>query len=641
MPEQRAVGLTTVLGDKLRFRRLVGEEALSRPFCFELELAGDDEAIRFEDLLGTAMAVEVPLLGGGRRRFHGLVARFAFRDFEGDEARYLATLRPWLWFLCRTTDCRIFQDLSVPDILRRIFAKYPQAEVEYRLSASYPPRGYCVQYRESDLDFVSRLMEDEGIAYFFVHAEDKHTLVLADAPEAHQAVPDYEEVPFFFRADRARRARDHVYAWNVGAEVRSGSVVHTAFDFEKPRADLTARRDEPLPHALAEGELYDYPGPHREVPPGENAARIRLEAEQAQHCLVQGEATAAGLAAGHRFKLARYPRADQNAEHLLREVTHEIWDPAYRSGERAGEEVEVYRCRFTALPADRTFRPPSATPKPVVRGPQTAIVTGPAGEEIHTDKYGRVKIQFHWDRESKRDEKSSCWVRVSQPWAGTGFGAMVIPRIGQEVIVDFLEGDPDRPIITGRVYNAQAMPPYLLPAGQNQSGLKSNSTKGGGGSNELTFDDTKGKERVYLHAQFNSNAVVENDKTETVHNNETITIDANRTESVGADEKLSVGANRERSVGGNETVTVGGNQEETIGIKHTLTVGADQEVVTGTSAKLTAGLNREVSAALAYKVEATTVEITGLASITLKVGGSSIKIDPSGVSILGPIVKLN
>jgi type VI secretion system secreted protein VgrG len=626
MLDQRAIQVTTVLGDKLRFRRMSGEEALSRPFRFELELASDDGTVPFQDVLGTAMAVQVPLLGGGKRWFHGLVAGFAFQGYESDEARYVASLRPWLWFLSRTQDCRIFQNKSVPEIARLIFGKYGEAgaEVEDRLSGSYAPRVYCVQYRESDLDFVDRLLQAEGITYFFTHAADRHTLVLADAPEAHQPVPDYEELPYFPESDFARRERDHVFTWDTRAEVRSGSFVHTSFDFEKPRANLLTRHAQPLPHGLAEGEVYDYPGGYTQTDEGDRTARLRIEADQARHHSTTGMANATGLAAGHRFALTGFPRDDQNAAYVLREVEHELTDPAYRSGVMAGQEVEPYRCRFVALPADIPYRPPLTTPRPMIRGPQTAIVTGPAGEEIHTDKYGRVKIQFPWDREGKLDENSSCWVRVSQPWAGTGFGGIMIPRIGQEVIVEFLEGDPDQPIVTGRVYNAQAMPPYGLPANATQSGLKSNSSKGGGGSNELRFEDKKGEEQVYLHAQHDMQTVVEHDETHTVHGKRTQVIDLTDDVTVGKGRTTAVKA-------GGDKLTVTGDRTVSSTTKHHLEAPAVE--VNGTSTVKIGSAD--------IKVDGTTISINGATSLTLSVGGSSIKLDPSGVTILGPLVKIN
>jgi type VI secretion system secreted protein VgrG len=688
MPDDRAARLTTALGDRLRFRRLLGEEALSRPFRFDLELASDDEAIAFNDVLGTAMAVEVPLTGGGSRWLHGLVSRFVFTGWEGGEARYQATLRPWLWFLCRTSDCRIFQEKSVPEIVRMIFAKHAgslDVDVEERLFGSYAPRPYCVQYRESDFDFVDRLLQEEGITYFFTASSSKHTLVLADSPQSHRATPQYEEVPYFAKDEFARRERDHVFVWDMAAEVRSGRFAHTSFDFEKPRADLMARQERPMPHSLADGEIYDYDGRFTEPETGERAARLRLEADQASQRCAAGEGTAAGLIAGHRFRLARCPREDQNAEYVLREVSHELWDPAYRSGMADGEEIDLYRCRFTAMPAEIPYRPAQVTPKPRIRGPQTAMVTGPAGEEIWTDRHGRVKLQFHWDREGRHDDRSSCWIRVSQPWAGAGFGGIHIPRVGQEVIVEFIEGDPDMPIITGRVYNGQAQPPYALPANASQSGFKSNSTKGGAGSNELRFEDKKGQEEVYLHAQRNLQAVVEHDRTEHVKNNhtgtvevdetltvhgkrtrtvdkdETVTVHGSRTRTVDQAETVTVGKNRTRTVTGDETYTTKGDRTYTITGKDVLHVTKAQEVTLGAArsltisdadvvkilrgkARLEAAANREVVAGETYKLNAKVIELTGTNSIKLMVGQSSIKIDDEGITLVsadGQRIKLN
>jgi type VI secretion system secreted protein VgrG len=342
-------------------------------------------------------------------------------------------------------------------------------------------------------------------------------------------------------------------------------------------------------------------------------------------------------------------------------VRHEAREGSYF----AGGTPSSYANEFEALPADTAFRAPIRTPKPLVQGPQTAIVVGPPGEEILTDKYGRVKLQFHWDRLGQRDDKSSCWVRVSQSWAGAGYGFMQIPRIGQEVIVDFLEGDPDRPIVTGRVYNAEQMPPHGLPDAAVKSGLKSNSTKGGGGSNELTFDDTKDKEKVFFHAQYDHEAVIEHDETQHVKNNraatvnvnetltvkvdrtrqvdgnEVVTIGGNLTHKVGGNEAFEVAGNRTYVVGGNETLGVDGKQELTVGGKQLVSVGAVQEVAVASNATLSTDANREVTAGATYKVTAMTVEISAQASITLSVGGSSVKIDPSGVAVMGPLIKLN
>ncbi len=592
MPIQRSVNVKTALGDALSFHHMTGSEAISRPFAFELVLVSEDMSLALEAVLGTPVTVALELDQGAKRYFHGLASDFAYVGTDNELAFYQATLRPWLWFLGRTYDCRIFQKQTVVEIIKTIFAKYPNHEFEDRLTGQYAPRVYCVQYRESDLDFVSRLMESEGICYFFKHEDNRHTLVLADSPQAHESFKDYAEVPFFPLDKLARRERDHVYEWQVRSLVESGTYVHTAFDFEKPKADLAAKLARPMPHALSSGEVYDYPGPHVDLGEGDRVARLRLEASQVAHKRVSGAGTAAGLVSGYTFKLTQYPRADQNAEHLLLEVAHELWEPTYRTG-MSGEE-EHYLCTFEAMPSNLTFRPPRVTPKPIVQGPQTAIVTGPAGEEIWPDKYGRVKVQFHWDRLGKHDESSSCWVRASQLWAGPGFGGIHIPRIGQEVIVDFLEGDPDSPLITGRVYNGMAMPPYGLPANATQSGIKSNSSKGGGGSNELMFEDKKGSELVYLHAQKDESIVVENDKSEKVGHDETITIGHDRTETVGHDEKLTVGNDRTRKVGANETVTVVANQTISVGGNRTDTVSQNEARTVLIAQQQTVGAMRDV-----------------------------------------------
>jgi type VI secretion system secreted protein VgrG len=310
-----------------------------------------------------------------------------------------------------------------------------------------------------------------------------------------ERISGYDRVPFYPPEDGGIRERDHISDWSVLQEVRSGSCTLRDFDFEKPRANLESRRQDARQHALADLELYDYPGTYLTSDEGEVCSRTRLEETQADQEIVQGSGDVAGLIPGCAFTLTKYPRPDQNREYRVISTAFALTSDEYESRDSRGAGFSHF-CSFTATDSRRPYRPPRITAKPVVQGPQTAIVTGPAGEEIWTDKYGRVKVQFHWDRQGKRDENSSCWVRVSHPWAGKGWGAVAIPRIGQEVIVEFLEGDPDRPIITGRVYNAEAMPPYALPSGAVISGLKSDSTKGGGGFNEYVMDDTKGNELI-------------------------------------------------------------------------------------------------------------------------------------------------
>lgn len=575
------------------FHRLEGQEQLGRLYRYRLVLLGERADIALEELLGKGMTVTVLLEGDQRRHFHGLVACAAYVGQEGIYSRYEVELVPWLWFLGRGRDCRIFQHKSVPEIVQTVFEGWSVADFELKLDESYAPRDYTVQYRESDLDFVCRLLEDEGIYFFHRHRDGGHTLVLADGEAAHAAAPGYERLPFFPPDQPARRERDHVFAWLAQADVRPGTATLRDFDFEKPRADLTGTDADPKPHALAAAEVYDYPGGYRELALGDRRARVRLEELQVDHVRAKGEANAGGIACGNRLDLERHPRADQNRTYLVVAAGYDIQSEGYRSAADTGREQ--FLCTFEAQELRVPFRPSRTTPRPSVGGPQTATVTGPAGEEIHTDKYGRVKVQFHWDRQGKRDQDSSCWVRVSQAWAGAAWGGIHIPRIGQEVIVDFLEGDPDQPIITGRVYNALAMPPYGLPANATQSGIKSNSSKGGGGSNELRFEDKKGAEQVWLHAQKNEDIVVENDKTEKVGHDETIAIGNDRGESVGHDETLAVGNNRTRTVGVNETVTVGSNQAVTVGGMRTDTVALAEVRTVGAAQQQTVGAARNVS----------------------------------------------
>lgn len=593
--------------DTLLLRRLRAVEQVSRSFSFDLELLSEEAAIRPEQVLGQRMTVRYQLPAGGTRHFDGLVSRFCWLGGDGRYARYLARVDSWLWYLTRSSDCQIFQNKTVPQIVKEVFAGYPMAELEDRLTASYRSWDYCVQYRESDYDFVNRLLEQEGIYYFFTHASGKHTLILADRDSLAERIKGYDRVPFYPPEDGGIRERDHVSEWLARQEVRSGSCVLRDFDFEKPRADLESRRQAPRPHALAELELYDYPGAYLTADEGEVCSRIRLEETQADQEVLEGAGDVAGLIPGCAFTLTKHPRQDQNREYRVLATSFELTCDEYESRGEPGAGFS-HRCAFTAIDSQRSYRPPRITPKPFVQGPQTAIVTGPAGEEIWCDKYGRVKVQFHWDRLGKRDENSSCWVRVSHPWAGKAWGAVAIPRIGQEVIVEFLEGNPDRPIITGRVYNADSMPPYTLPAGAVQSGIKSNSTKGGGGYNEYVMDDTKGTELIREHGQYDKDSTIEHDLREHVlhsrfrdvtvdeqvkiGHDQTFTIGNNQTGTVGVNKVLTIGANHTESIGANMTITIASMLTETVGINYAETVGAAMALTVGALMTETVGASK-------------------------------------------------
>jgi type VI secretion system secreted protein VgrG len=600
--ELAATVRTPVGGDALVFTHLEGRDEISQPFAFTVGFVSRDKTVDPLKMLGGVVSVEAEA-GGPKRWFSGIVSEFRLTRIEDELASYEAVIRPWFWFAGNTTDCRIFQNMSVVDIVEKIFGEHAPGKFEKRLQKSYKPREYCVQFDESDLDFVQRLLEHEGIFYFFEHEDGDHKLVLADAMSRLKPVPGTENVPFYVEGERARRDEEHIFEWTPTARVLPGAFAHTDYDFEKPSTNLMARSEQPFGHGRAGGETYRQPGAHLNVGDGEAVALVRREELQAPHRRVRAAGNVRGLFAGATFKLTNFPREDQNDEYLVIAASYRLVDPGHRSGvETTGEN---FRIEMELAPKSLPYRPPRTTRRTVMRGPQTATVVGPSGEEIFTDKYARVKVQFHWDREGKKDQNSSCFVRVSQTWAGSGWGFIQIPRIGQEVIVDFLEGDPDRPIITGRVYNASQMPPYALPANATQSGWKSNSSKGGGGSNELRFEDKKGSEQVYLHAEKNHDIAVENDRTkwvghdqkdridhdakhsvghnldEDVGNNKTVKVGVDQTTNIGSNDTETVGANRSLTVGGNETIHVVGNSTESIDANHKQTVGIVQTVTVG------------------------------------------------------------
>jgi type VI secretion system secreted protein VgrG len=585
----RAVEFITPLGDDvLLFHQMTATETLGRLFRFDLELLSKDPDIKFEDLLGQNVTVRLELPPDKARYFNGYVSRFTLSGSLGDLSVFRAAVRPWLWFLTRTADCRIFQEMTVPDIIKQVFRDHGFTDFEEALGGAYRTWPYCVQYRETDFNFVSRLMEQEGIYYYFKHEKDKHLMVLSDDIGSHEAYPGYEKLPFYPPDEHKRREEQHIHQWTVSQEVQPGVYALNDFDFERPKADLNVKQAIPRDHARASLEIFDYPGEYLQIGDGEAYVRARIEELHAEYEQARGQSNARGLCAGSLFELTRFPRQDQNREYLVTSAIHEIESDAYTSGADTPDE-EIYTCSFTALDSKQPFRPERITPKPLVQGPQTATVTGPAGEEIHADKYGRVKIQFHWDRYGKKDENSSCWVRVSHPTAGQGWGAVQIPRIGQEVIVDFLEGDPDHPIITGRVYNANQMPPFELPAGGMISGMKSNSTPGGGGYNEISMNDAKGEEAVTVHAQHDMTTTVENDRAATI---------------VGGNDTLAVQA-------GTRSVTVKGD----------------------TSLTVEAG-DRTVNVTGNYQLDTTSeIKIQAPDKITLTCGGSSIKMEPGKITI--------
>jgi type VI secretion system secreted protein VgrG len=579
----RPLRVDTVFGtDVLLLGGFHGSEAVSEPFVFELDLLSTRADLDARTILGTGAPLSWETGGRKSRTIHGLVRRFIQLGQRDDLVFYRAEIVPWLWFLTLSRESRIHQKLTVPQIIELVFKDLGHSDFELRLTRSYPERDYCVQYRETHFNFVSRLMEEEGIFYFFEHTQDGHKLVLADGNNAASAVMGDGVARV---QPQANAMEDVVWSIERDHSVHTGKVTLRSYDYLQPSLSLESSEA-----GEGDAELYDNPGSYVSVEEGDRYARIQLEAEEVPRHLMRGEGNCRNFGSGATVEISD-AGIRSRTKCLLLSVGHAMSGNAYR-GWDTSEPVE-YRNSFLAMPLETPYRPPRRARKGLVRGTQTAVVVGPSGEEIWADKYGRVKVQFYWDRKGKRDENSSCWVRVASTWAGKSWGAIQIPRIGQEVIVDFLEGDPDRPIIIGSVYNAEQMPPYTLPDNVTQSGVKSRSSKGGAPANfnEIRMEDKKDSEQIYIHAEKDKRVVVENNRSESVGNNEAITIGNDRNESVGNNETISVSSNRMLSVGSNSTVSVGKNMALSVGDNHTESVGKNQTGTVGSNLSLSVGKN--------------------------------------------------
>ncbi|MDA8586572.1 type VI secretion system tip protein VgrG [Rhodobacteraceae bacterium] len=593
MAEKRNITAKTPLADeKLLFSTMAGQESISQCFTYQVTLLSEDIEIASSDLLGLGITIKLES-DRQERFFHGIVDSFTLTEFGDERVQYVAILRPWLWFLSKTSDSRIFQNMSVVDIVEEVFSAYPNAQFEKRLQETYPAREYCVQYNETDLNFVSRLLEHEGISYFFEYTDGDHTMVLTDANAKFAPAKGYDKIPYREDSDAGRDFDEGITQWQHTDSAVSASYTQTDYDFTKPSADLKVRSETPFGHKLDDGKQYFYPGTYMEIARGETLAGIRLEEIQSAHQQIDAISTAIGPAAGHTFALTDYPRKAENDDYLIQSVRYDLSDGQYRAGGGSGNTG--FSAAYSLLPLSIPFRPTRIAPVPVMRGPQTAVVVGPSGEEIYTDEYSRVKVQFHWDRLGENDETTTCFIRVSSVWAGSGWGFIQIPRIGQEVIVDFLEGDPDQPIITGRVYNANQMPPYGLPGSATQSGWKSNSSPGGGGWNEMRFEDKKGSEEVYFQAEKDHNELVKNNETRTIGNDWVEDVGHDGTQSIGNDRTESVGNNKSTKVGVDRSVDIGNNDTETVGTDRSLSVGSNESISVGVDSTETIGSNHTQS----------------------------------------------
>lgn len=591
----RLIRIYTPLGDDVLVpRSFEGTEAMSQLYEYRILCASENSSISPQSIVGKRATLAIVQADSQTERyFDGFVSRFIKHPRRPPHRvyyEYELRIVPWLWFLTRTTNCRIFQEKSVPDVMRAIFSELGFSDFSDRTQDTHNPWDYCVQYRETAFNFLSRLMEKEGIYYYFKHEKGKHTLILVDKAASHQNC-DYQSNVKIETDQSYTRSEDAVHSWERHYSYRSGKWTQQDYNFETPTNDLLAKEDTTL-EIKNSYEFFDYPGEYDKRDDGTALTKLRMEEEELPYDTVSGESDCRFFSPGFKFTLLQHEQSDQNDNYTLLSVTHRGRQGSLYGGE--GDEEASYANSFRCFPATVQYRAPRATPFSIVHGTQTAVVVGPSGEEIYTDNYGRVKVQFFWDRLGTKDQNSSCWIRVSQPWAGKAYGGMWIPRIGQEVVVDFLEGDPNRPLIVGRVYNEQQTVPYTLPDNSTQSGFKSNSSPGGSGFNELRFEDKAGSELINIQAQKDMTILVKHDETTTITNN--------RTEKVGVKESGNVGQTREWTIGQSDKLNVG------------------QEITVQAGVKISIQAN---------------------AQIQITCGASSITLTPADIVIQAPLVKIN
>ena len=646
------------------------EEGLSELGRITVEFVCSNRALNLKDIVGKKMRVLMEPPTGERRVFPGTCVSVEYLGADRGPGHFCAEIRPWLWFLTRTRENRIFQDKSVPDVIRAILQDYGfSSDIEDKLTGSYVARDYLVQYRETDYDFLCRLMEEEGIYFFFAEKDNREKLVLVDDAGAHAPVAAPVKIPFIDIAAVKTRQEPHIFEWTSAERVTSGKVTLMDYDFERPTADMVSVNAIPKgTHAQKDREFYDYPGHYRDSGLGGNRARVRMEAEAARHRTLSGKANITNIAVGQTFTLDGHPRKPDNASHLVTSAVHRLvlvgTDlPPVRAdgplhGDLAGlaDSGDPYSVAFRCIPATAQFRAPLKTPWPEIAGVHTALVVGPKGDEIYTDKYGRIKVQFHWDRLGKKDDKSSCFVRTMMPWTGKNWGVIAVPRIGQEVVIQFEEGDPDRPIAIGMLYNADNMPPYGLPDNMTQSGIKTNSSKGGGGFNELMFEDKKDAELVRFQAEKDYEQIVKNDATITVglekkdKGDMSVTVHRNLTETVKTGDHTHTVEQGDQTLKvsqGKQTETIKGDVAWTVeqgnvtrkvsqgSVKEDIDMG-DLEVVLGMGSETkTINMGDFMTEVIQGKIK-----LSAMQSIELKCMASSIKMDAMGITIKGINVKI-
>jgi type VI secretion system secreted protein VgrG len=663
--EGRFLKVTTPLGaDAVLLGSFRGTEELSRLFEFDLELLSSKGDIDPTQLIGSCVSFELSPRDRDPRSFNGFVSRMVYGGLGPSGLRqYRATLVPWLWFLTKRSDCRIFQHKSVLDIVLEVFrdAGFNDFSVS-GVSGKYPPYEYCVQYRETDFDFVSRLLEEEGIFYYFTFEEQRHVLQLADSKAAYKdcarKLIEYTE---------SAPSPDQVSRWEHSFELVSGKWTHSDFNFTKPKTSILADAPTvvPLP-GIASFERFEYPGRYADKQHGDTKVRTRMEEEEGRYDVVEGSGGCEVFSLAGMFELENHPFVSEaGLSFVIVSLVHHATEGSFS---QSGGGTTGYGNDFRCIPSNVLFRPQRSTPRPRMMGPQTAMVVGHSGEEIHTDQYGRIKVQFHWDRAGRSDETSSCWMRVAQSTAGKKWGAQVLPRIGQEVVVDFLEGDPDRPLVTGAVYNADTMPPFVLPDNKTQSGFRTITSKKGAADaiNELRFEDKNGGEHIFIRAQKDEHHLVIHDRYDKVGNEEHRIVVKNCLEKVDGDQHLTVKGKRFEqvtgavnltldadcaiSIGGAQSEAIKGDQAVKISGKAGAEVVGDQMLKVGMNAHRQAGQNVNDKAGMDYAVEAgmnlhikggINVVIEAGVQLTLKAGPAFVTLGPAGVDISGPMVKIN
>ncbi|ADP10139.1 Rhs element Vgr protein [Erwinia sp. Ejp617] len=584
--------------DGLLFWRMSGREALSQSFELSVQLLSTDARIERRALLGQPITVCIPTQGIMSTRYlNGKITKVSVSSQQLSGTRYAVytlVMEPDLWPLKRDKNLRIFQGQTVPQIVKTLLDEYNVA-LEDRLTGSYRSWEYCVQYQESSFNFISRLMELEGIYYYFRHEADGHRLVLMDAEQQHQPFSGYEAIPWHATPSGGITSAEGISGWEFADAVTPGIYSIDDYDFRKPNAWMLQARQNPASPQPGAIDVYDWPGHFVDHDHGEFYVKIRQQVWQVEHQQISATGTALGLAPGYTFAVLKAPFISDNGEYLTTEACYDFEENSYASG---GDSSSRHNISVQVIPSDITFRAQPDTPWPRTHGPQTAKVVGPKGESIWTDKYGRIKVKFHWDRLAKGDDTSSCWVRVSSAWAGQGYGGVQIPRVGDEVVVDFINGDPDRPIVTGRVYNEASMPPWALPAAATQMGFMSRSKDGTpDNANALRFEDKAGHEQIWLHAEKNMDTEVEHCETH----------------DVGVDRHKTVGRDEKNIVKRNMLTDVGMHATSHTAEKHIINVGEDQAVLT---------MDKQGNVLL----EAT-------ASIRLKVKNNYILITPSAIEI--------